>query len=73
MTYQVLCSTCGCTLYSGFSLRNPADVLKPLGFRCKKCGAKLSRDHFKVDVWRSEDVITSAEQPQLLPFAQAPK
>jgi len=37
-------------LYSGFDLRSPNDVLKASGYKCKKCGAKLSAANFKVSV-----------------------
>ena len=50
MTYEIVCSSCGSALYSGFDLRSPSDVLKVYGFRCKKCGAKLNLEKFKVDV-----------------------
>ena len=50
MTYEIACSSCGTAIYSGFDLRSPNDVLKVTGFRCKKCGAKLNLEKFKVDV-----------------------
>ncbi len=50
MTYEIACMACGTSLYSGFDLRPPGDVLKSAGFRCKSCGAKLSLEKFKVDV-----------------------
>ena len=37
-------------MYSGFDFRSPNDVLKALGYKCKKCGAKLSAQNFKVSV-----------------------
>jgi tRNA(Ile2) C34 agmatinyltransferase TiaS len=43
---------CGSSLYSGFDLRSPGDVLKVTGFRCKKCGVKLSTDKFRLEVKR---------------------
>jgi len=42
--------SCGSPLYSGFDLRSPNDVLKGMGYRCRKCGAKLSIGKFRVDV-----------------------
>jgi tRNA(Ile2) C34 agmatinyltransferase TiaS len=42
--------SCGASLYSGFDLRSPGDVLKTVDYRCKKCGTKLSADRFRVDV-----------------------
>lgn len=50
MTYEIACASCGTALYSGFDLRSPNDILKAFGFKCKKCGAKLSADSFKVNV-----------------------
>jgi len=50
LTYEIACASCGSSLYSGFDLRSPNDVLKVYGFRCKKCGAKLNLGKFKVDV-----------------------
>ena len=52
MTYEIACLSCGTQLYSGFDLRSPSDVLKVYGFKCKKCGTKLSLEKFKVDVKR---------------------
>jgi len=50
MTYEIACMSCGASLYSGFDLRPPGDVLKAADFRCKKCGTKLTADKFHVDV-----------------------
>jgi DNA-directed RNA polymerase subunit RPC12/RpoP len=50
MTYEIACTSCGSALYSGFDLRAPNDVLKAYGYKCKKCGAKLTVEKFKVDV-----------------------
>jgi DNA-directed RNA polymerase subunit RPC12/RpoP len=50
LTYEIACSSCGTPLYSGFDLRSPMDVLKAAGYRCRKCGAKLSPTKFQVDV-----------------------
>lgn len=50
MTYEVACTSCGSSLYSGFDLRSPNDVLKSVGYKCKKCGAKLKAENFKVSV-----------------------
>ena len=55
LTYEIACSSCGSALYSGFDLRSPNDVLKLVGYRCRKCGAKLSTDKFRVDVRRADD------------------
>jgi len=50
MTYEIICTSCGTSLYSGFDLRSPNDVLRALGYKCKKCGVKLSLEKFKVSV-----------------------
>ncbi len=50
MTYEIVCSSCGTALYSGFDLRSPGDVLKAADYKCRKCGAKLSAAKFTVDV-----------------------
>jgi len=50
MTYEITCTSCGTSLYSGFDLRSPNDVLRALGYKCKKCGVKLSLEKFKVSV-----------------------
>ena len=50
MTYEIVCMSCGNSLYSGFDLRSPGDVLKAADYRCKKCGTKLFADKFRVDV-----------------------
>lgn len=52
MTYEIACMACGSALYSGFDLRSPNDVLKVSGYKCKKCGAKLAVDKFRVEVKR---------------------
>jgi len=58
VTYELVCSKCGFPIYSGFDLRSPNDILKPSGFRCKKCGAKLNPENFKVDVMKLEGRFT---------------
>ena len=50
MTYEIACTHCGTSLYSGFDLRSPGDVLKAAGYKCKKCGTRLAVKNFKVDV-----------------------
>ncbi|MGP8126028.1 MAG: hypothetical protein ACLQEQ_09260 [Nitrososphaerales archaeon] len=52
MTYEIVCMSCGASLYSGFDLRSPGDVLKAVDYRCKKCGTRLYADKFRVDVKR---------------------
>ena len=54
LTYELVCSKCGHTIYSGFDLRSPNDILKPMNYSCKKCGAKLTPSNFKVDVMKLE-------------------
>ncbi len=50
MTYEIACMSCGTSLYSGFDLRSPGDVLKASEYKCKKCGVKLSPTKFVVEV-----------------------
>jgi len=50
LTYEIACMSCGTALYTGFDLRSPADVLKAMDYRCKKCGARLSTAKFVVEV-----------------------
>ena len=54
MTYEIACMSCGGALYSGFDLRSPNDVLKVIGYRCRKCGAKLSTDKFRIEVRKAD-------------------
>jgi DNA-directed RNA polymerase subunit RPC12/RpoP len=58
VTYELVCSKCGYPIYSGFDLRSPNDILKPSGYRCKKCGAKLAPESFKVEVMKLEGRFT---------------
>lgn len=58
MTYELICSKCGYPIYSGFDLRSPNDILKPSGFRCKKCGVKLNPENFKVEITKLEGRFT---------------
>ncbi len=50
LTYEIVCSSCGTPLYSGFDLRSPGDVLKAAEYKCRKCGTRLSPTKFEVDV-----------------------
>jgi DNA-directed RNA polymerase subunit RPC12/RpoP len=50
LTYEIVCSSCGAPLYSGFDLRSPGDVLKAADYRCRKCGVKLAPSRFQVEV-----------------------
>lgn len=50
LTYEIVCSSCGSPLYSGFDLRSPGDVLKAADYRCKKCGVKLAPAKYQVEV-----------------------
>ena len=58
VTYELVCSKCGYTIYSGFDLRSPNDILKPSGFKCRKCGTKLTPENFKVEVTKLEGRFT---------------
>ena len=61
MTYEIVCMSCGTSLYSGFDLRSPGDVLKAVDYRCKKCGTKLSANKFHVNVKKDRRVLLLAE------------
>jgi DNA-directed RNA polymerase subunit RPC12/RpoP len=54
MTYEIACMSCGASLYSGFDLRSPSDVLKASDYKCKKCGSRLSAAKFVVEVKKIE-------------------
>jgi DNA-directed RNA polymerase subunit RPC12/RpoP len=58
VTYELVCSKCGYAIYSGFDLRSPNDILKPSGYKCKKCGTKLTPENFKVEVMKLEGRFT---------------
>jgi hypothetical protein len=48
LTYEIVCSSCGTPLYSGFDLRSPGDVLKAADYK------KLSPTKFEVDIEKIE-------------------
>jgi RNase P subunit RPR2 len=50
MTYEVTCKKCGATLYSGFDLRSPEDILRVMEYKCKKCGIKLTTRRFDIHI-----------------------
>ena len=50
MTYEIACMACGTSLYSGFDLRSPADLLKSMDYKCRKCGARLTVSKYVVEV-----------------------
>jgi tRNA(Ile2) C34 agmatinyltransferase TiaS len=50
VTFEIACLACGSALYSGFDLKSPNDVLKAGGYKCKKCGTKLSVEKFHVEI-----------------------
>lgn len=54
LTYEIACIKCGNTLYSGFELRSPDDILKVFGYKCKKCGVKLTSQKFRIEIKRIE-------------------
>ena len=54
MTYELVCSKCGYTIYSGFDLRSPGDLLKPSGYRCGRCKANLDPRKLSVEVTRPD-------------------
>jgi hypothetical protein len=56
LTHEILCSRCGCTLYRGFNIRPSSEILAPMGNKCRKCGAMLRTDNFKVEVYRADEL-----------------
>lgn len=45
-------------MYSGFDIRPPNDVLKMVGYKCKRCGARLSLDKFYVKVKKADGTFS---------------
>lgn len=62
LAFELICSRCGHTIYSGFDLRAPADVLKQFGDRCQSCNTKLVTDGFKVEVQKFDGAFTRPSQ-----------
>ncbi len=58
LTYELLCSKCGHTIYSGFDLKRPDEVLRPFGYRCGKCDVVLDPKNFKVEIVKQEPLNT---------------
>lgn len=50
MTFEIACKSCGTTLYSGFELRSPDDVLRAFGYKCRKCGTRLTSEKFNLEI-----------------------
>lgn len=50
MTFEIACMVCGAAIYSGFDLKSPNDVMKTFGYKCRKCGARLNVDKFRVEI-----------------------
>ena len=50
MTFEIACKACGASLYSGFDLRSPGDILKSMDYKCKRCGVKLLVTKYNVEV-----------------------
>ncbi|MGQ9470027.1 MAG: hypothetical protein ACUVTD_09480 [Nitrososphaerales archaeon] len=48
--FEILCDNCGETLYRGMELKYARDILKNIGFKCKRCGAHLSITDFTIEV-----------------------
>jgi hypothetical protein len=48
--FEIQCDNCGEILYRGMDLKYARDILKPTGFKCKRCGAHLSVTDFIVEV-----------------------
>lgn len=54
MPLEVVCDSCGSTLYWNMELKSPRDILKIHHGRCNKCGTKLSFDSsFKIEKTKS--------------------
>ena len=54
MPYEVGCQRCGCTLYRGFDVVRPDQVLSRSGYRCGGCGAALALNRFRVEAAPAE-------------------
>ena len=50
MPLEIFCDSCGVSLYSGFDLKSPVELLKNSDGKCSKCGHKLSIKDFSVDI-----------------------
>jgi RNase P subunit RPR2 len=48
--FEIVCDNCGEILYRGMELKYARDILKNIGFKCKRCGAHLSISDFIIDV-----------------------
>ena len=48
--FEIVCDNCGETLYRDMELKYARDILKNIGFKCKKCGAQLSVTDFIIEV-----------------------
>ncbi len=65
MTYELVCSKCGHTIYSGFDLRSPNDILKPMGYSCKKCGDQAEPEQLQGRRHEARGKVRLAEYPRL--------
>jgi predicted RNA-binding Zn-ribbon protein involved in translation (DUF1610 family) len=50
MPLEIVCSSCGKVLYTGFELRSPKDVIRASENKCSACGKSLSPSEFTVEV-----------------------
>ena len=62
LAFELICSRCGYTIYSGFDLKAPAEILKQLGDRCQSCNTNLVTDSFKVEVQKFDGAFTRPSQ-----------
>jgi len=44
MPQKILCTSCNASLYDGFELESPLEIVQRNGGVCPKCGRKLSFD-----------------------------
>jgi len=50
MTFEIVCSGCGSSLYVGPDLKAAKDILKLYAGKCKGCGLPLSLQDFTIEV-----------------------
>ncbi|MCP8307798.1 MAG: hypothetical protein H3Z54_03790 [archaeon] len=48
--FEIRCDNCGEILYKGMELRYAKEILKHIGFKCKRCGAHLSVNDFIIEI-----------------------
>ncbi|MCS7116934.1 MAG: hypothetical protein NZ896_05640 [Nitrososphaerales archaeon] len=50
MVFEIVCSSCGATLYVGTELKSAKNILRASNGRCKNCGVKLSTQDFTLEI-----------------------